>query len=457
MKWGATAASRGSSATRRTRGRMLGRSIVVVGFAAMSWSALSGVAHAFDGTAPTVPVTKAGSTQVTPAPTSSAETAPPSTTGDSAAVPQLTHPLAGATHLLDALPISVPGTSTAVRPTQPDSLAAPAAINSHAQSTGEDGPTAAPTPHRLPDVVNDLVTGAHTATGTGSSPRTPNLLAAVHDTVRDTVRTTVDQVATTAGTTARTTAAAVDATVATVGSTLTATPDRPANSVLTGVLDSLGVDEVLPTDSLGALPLPTLPLVNEPVGVVPSLLPGPSGQTGNTPGAGDESGTGEQPGGRGQLDASAPTVPVAPPAAPILLPDAAAQSTAQASASAIDALSLLLPEPRAGGTLLPTLPDGANASTATGISAHAGRVRDPLLASLLSLPHGGQSDDSALPIPTGPSAPGGQGGGSTDGGQAGNGPTETFRLPDIRPSGLAQAESWGLSAAPAFDPGFSPD
>ena len=488
MRWGVTAARRGSSGARTSRARMLGRSVVVAGFAAMSWGALSGVAFALEGSSADVPAAETVST-TQQAPQQAPQQGPQDADGAHAhgVLPGLTHALGelGKAPVLDALPISVPDSAPAAE------SASPAAAPAQEQVPPQDERAAAPGVHPVAGVVSGLVGGVGTVTHTvthpvagaaedpsptvpGSpaspgAPRTTTLLGAVAGTVRETVDRTAGVVRTTAET-ARTTTSAV---TAGVGSALTVTPDRPSGSILTGVLDSLGVSDSplgavvhTTTGLVSALPLPSVPLVTKPAGILRPLLPAHEPAAG---GDAPQSGA-SQPAAPGGSDTDASSGSSAP-AAPVVLPDLPSAGgtavdesvTGHGADSTLPAAAVLLPASAAlGSRLLPALAgglrDGSTSSAVDGpAGGHAGDVASSILSSLRGAQPDAGADDGVLPIPTGPQAPGGHGGGAAGGAQAARGVVDSLRLPDTLRDGSAVSDIWSLRPAPTFDPGFSPD
>jgi len=480
---------------------MLGRSAVVVGFAAMSWGALTGVAFAVESASADQPAAPASSVAAPNAAVEPTSGTPAGSPNGNAGLAPVTHALSAVGHVpvVDALPISIPGSIPASTPGAPATTAQPpdshrvsaavgglvagvgtvtkdvtkdvteaagaaigqpalddarrtaqtstssspaARADSAADAAAASSPQSGPLLEAVGTAVHDTV--QHTVGGVVHDTLQPTVTHVVHDTLQPTVTGVVRDGAGLVGqasTTVRTTTSAL-------ASTLVVSPGSSQGSVLGGVLDSLGLDRVLPVDALAAIPLPQIPLLNEQAGPLRQILPSPAGTTDQASGSG-LSGASDTPGtGPG---ATAPITPVAVPGvSPHLV-----QTVTGGDGVAPIAIS---PYALLGGQVLPTLFGGelgqAGGQGAT-LAEHTDGVRDSALASLRNGTQGGDHD-GVLPIPTDPSAPGGHGGGAT-GGAASDRGVDGFQISDTRPGDAAQVESWGLPVSPTFDPGFSPD
>ncbi|MER7558937.1 hypothetical protein ABTZ46_18485 [Nocardioides sp. NPDC126508] len=408
----------------RTLQRAGGRTVAVLGFAAVTWAAFTGTAMALDGAEQPDHQTSGqasgqGSGAVTAAPGTDA-TKPGIRLGD--AVGSLTDDAvrgvtdaAGAATAQSQAPAAVETTeASAVHGLTtyavPQSSTAQPADDPTTASQSE--PTPAPAPAPTPDQA-PAQAPAHAPTGGLSIV---GVVGGAEDAANDLT-----------------------------GSVLTATQldqalPAPKVELLTSTLEALAVTDALPT-----VPLPQLSVLEEPVAGVLGTLPADV-SSGIEPALSDLTGglvtpllPGLDPGSDTPIQASPATVaPSAPtaggalPVLPILLPIEAFPGLGSIDSPA---------------TFASLADGGAN-----------GTVRDDVYVSRALLQTSdADAGDSSVPLPSGPSSPaGGPDGGSGSSHQQG-GQLSSFTLPGGGLVSLVRDYRWHLPAAPTFDPGFSPD
>ena len=228
------------------------------------------------------------------------------------------------------------------------------------------------------------------------------------------------------------------------GSVLTATQldqalPAPKAQLLTSTLEALAVTDALPT-----VPLPQLSVIQEPVAGVLGTLPADV-SSGIEPALNDLTGGLVTP------------LPVLDPGSetPIQATPATVSPSDPTAGGALPVLPILLPVEAVPG--LGSIDSPATFASLADGGADGSARDDVYVSRALLRTSDGDAGDSSVARPSGPSSPAGGPAGGSGSSHLQGGQLSSFTLPGGGLVSLVRDYRWHLPATPTFDPGFSPD